>query len=208
MQMNYILLRSQAKDSLFRVFFENVRMNNNPSNIILLNYFFYLICIFDILFLIFDSLKETYGGKTINHLNMAELKTKRTKASVEKYINSLKDDILIADCNKIIAIMKSVAKCEPKMWGPAIVGFGDLRYKYASGREGDWFRVGFAPRKGQISLYVMGAVGNTELLSKLGKHKAGKGCLYIRKLSDVDENVLKRIIKYSNDNVEKLLCGC
>lgn len=139
---------------------------------------------------------------------MAELKTKKTAASVEKYIKSLKDEVLITDCNKIIAIMKSVTKAEPRMWGPAIVGFGDLRYKYASGREGDWFRVGFAPRKGQISLYVMGAICNKELLQSLGKHKTGKGCLYIKKLSDVDEKVLKKIIKFSNDNVEKLLCGC
>lgn len=136
---------------------------------------------------------------------MAELKTKKTSASVEKYIYSLKDDVLISDCNKIIAMMKSVTKAEPKMWGPVIVGFGDLRYKYASGREGDWFRVGFAPRKGQISLYLMGVAKCADLIDKFGKHKAGMGCVYIKRLSDVDEKILKKMVKFSFDNAEKIL---
>ncbi|MCE1164446.1 MAG: DUF1801 domain-containing protein [Bacteroidetes bacterium] len=136
---------------------------------------------------------------------MAELKTKKTKANVSAFINSLKDETLIADCNKIVSIMKSVAKCEPKMWGKAIIGFGDLRYKYASGREGDWFKIGFSPRKAQISLYLMGAARCTELISKFGKHKAGMGCIYIKRLSDVDEKILKKLVKFSFDNAEKIL---
>jgi len=101
--------------------------------------------------------------------------------------------------------MQFVSKSEPKMWGSAIIGFGDLHYKYASGREADWFKVGFSPHKQQISLYILGAVKNEEMLVKLGKYKTGKGCLYIKKLSDINDKILKQLIKYSCDNAEKIL---
>ena len=95
-------------------------------------------------------------------------------------------------------MMKKATKAQPKMWGPSIVGFGDYRYKYESGREGDWFRAGFSPRKNALTLYVMsGFPKHAELMSKLGKHKTGKGCLYIKQLADVDMRVLEQLIERS-----------
>ena len=138
---------------------------------------------------------------------MAENKTQKTEISVEAFFKTFGDEALVEDCKKIVNLMQSVSKSEPKMWGSAIIGFGDVHYKYASGREADWFRVGFSPRKQQISLYILGAVKNKDLLVKLGKYKTGKGCLYIKKLSDVDDKILKQLIKYSCDNAEKILNG-
>lgn len=99
-------------------------------------------------------------------------------------------------------MMKEITGDSAKMWGPSIIGFGDLRYKYASGREGDWMRVGFSPRKAKISLYISGCdiSMHEDSLKRLGKHKTGKGCLYINKLSDVDKNVLKEMIKDGYEN--------
>jgi Domain of unknown function (DU1801) len=95
-------------------------------------------------------------------------------------------------------MMNKATKAQPKMWGPSIVGFGDYRYKYESGREGDWFRAGFSPRKNALTLYVMSGVPkHAELMSKLGKHKTGKGCLYIKQLAEVDMRVLEQLIERS-----------
>jgi hypothetical protein len=90
--------------------------------------------------------------------------------------------------------MKKVTKAEPKMWGPAIVGFGEIRLKYDSGRELDWMIVGFSPRKANLTLYALGGSEKPELMKRLGKHKTGKGCLYINKLSDVDIKVLEELV--------------
>jgi len=129
---------------------------------------------------------------------MAELKTKQTKASVEKFLNSVKDEKKREDSFKILELMKKITKEEPKMWGPSIIGFGNYHYKYASGREGDWFLTGFSPRKQNLTLYIMSYLEkHKDLLKKLGKHKTGKGCLYINKLDDVDMNVLKELITAS-----------
>ena len=129
---------------------------------------------------------------------MAELKTKQTKASVEKFLNSVKDEKKREDSFKILELMKKITKEEPKMWGPSIIGFGNYHYKYASGREGDWFLTGFSPRKQNLTLYIMSYLKkHKDLLKKLGKHKTGKGCLYINKLDDVDMNVLKELITAS-----------
>lgn len=102
-------------------------------------------------------------------------------------------------------MMKEISGEEPKMWGPSIIGFGEIHYKYASGREGDWMRIGFSPRKANISFYISGCdvSMHEQLLSKLGKHKTGKGCLYINKLADVDKDVLKEMIAegYKNPNI-------
>ena len=126
---------------------------------------------------------------------MAELKTKQTKASVEKFLNGVKDEKKREDSFKILELMKKITKEEPKMWGPSIIGFGNYHYKYASGREGDWFLTGFSPRKQNLTLYIMSYLEkHKDLLKKLGKHKTGKGCLYINKLDDVDMNVLKELI--------------
>src|SRR6476660_6264072 len=125
---------------------------------------------------------------------MAELKTQVTKASVDKFLQGIRDEKKREDCYQILKIMKRATKSEPKMWGPSIIGFGDYHYKYASGRENDWFMMGFSPRVQNITLYAMGGF-DIELLKKLGRHKTGKGCLYINKLSDVDTRVLKKIIE-------------
>lgn len=113
---------------------------------------------------------------------MAELKTKATKASVDKFLASVKDTKRREDCLTVLPLMRQVTRAEPKMWGSSIVGFGDYRYKYASGRELDWFLVGFSPRKEALTLYLMpGPPDFTQALGNLGKHKTGKACLYIKK---------------------------
>jgi hypothetical protein len=129
---------------------------------------------------------------------MAELKTKKNKASVEKFLNSVKDEKKREDSFKILKLMKQITKAEPEMWGTSIIGFGSYHYKYASGREGDWFLTGFSPRKQSLTLYLMTYLEkNKEILKKLGKYKTGKGCLYINKLEDVDLKVLKELITTS-----------
>jgi hypothetical protein len=129
---------------------------------------------------------------------MAELKTKATRASVAKFLESVPDASMRQDCKTLVQLMKKVTKSPPKMWGPAIVGFGDYHYKYETGREADWFRAGFSPRKNALTLYMMsGFPKHADLMSKLGKHKTGKGCLYIKQLSDVDTNVLEELIARS-----------
>ena len=127
---------------------------------------------------------------------MAELKTKVTKVSVDKFLQGLKDEKKRADCYRILKIMKKATKAEPKMWGTSIIGFGDHHYVYESGREGDWFITGFSPRVQSLTLYMMGGF-DQELLKKLGKYKTGKGCLYINKLEDVDTKVLDKLITTS-----------
>ena len=129
---------------------------------------------------------------------MADLKTKRTDESVDKFLKGVKDDKARTDCYQMLGIMKGVTKAEPKMWGPSIVGFGDYHYKYASGRENDWFMVGFSLRKQNLTVYLMGGLqGQEDLLGKLGKHTTGKGCLYIKKMEDVDARVLKKLVSES-----------
>lgn len=126
---------------------------------------------------------------------MAELKTKKTELSVEAFIKKVPEAQKRKDAEAIIALMEKATKAKPKMWGPAIIGFGDKVLKYDSGRELDWFVMGFSPRKANFALYVSGTVGHQQaLLKKLGKHKTGKGCLYINSLEDVDVKVLKEII--------------
>ncbi|MDQ6843542.1 MAG: DUF1801 domain-containing protein [Bacteroidota bacterium] len=135
---------------------------------------------------------------------MAELKTKETDEGVEKFLNTIEDETKREDCFAIAEIMKQVTRQEPKMWGAAIVGFGSYHYKYESGREGDMCMTGFSPRKQAITLYLSGAIkSEKDLLQKLGKHKTGEGCLYIKKLSDVDTKVLKQLIKTSVDLLKK-----
>jgi len=126
---------------------------------------------------------------------MAELKTKKTTLSVDAFIKKAADGQKRKDAFAIIEMMEKATKAKGKMWGPAIVGFGDKKLKYDSGRELDWFIMGFSPRKQNLTLYVRGAVENQTLLKKLGKYKTGKGCLYINKLEEVDIKVLKEIIK-------------
>ena len=129
---------------------------------------------------------------------MAELKTKQTDASVDEYLNAIEDAGRRDDCRALAALMRRVTKYEPKMWGSSIVGFGSYHYKYESGHEGDSCLAGFSSRKAEISLYLMpGLQARETLLAALGKHKAGKGCLYIKRLSDIDVRVLEKLIRES-----------
>jgi hypothetical protein len=127
---------------------------------------------------------------------MAELKTKKNEASVKGFIKSLPDEQKRKDALTILELMKQASKLEPKMWGGSIIGFGEVHYKYESGHEGDTCLMGFSPRKQNFSLYLPGGhVAYADELKQLGKHKTGKGCLYINKLDDVDSSVLKNVFK-------------
>ena len=129
---------------------------------------------------------------------MAENKTKPTAKSVPEFLNQIADPKRREDCLAIAEIMERLSGSQPKMWGDSIVGFGDYRYKYASGREGDWFLVGFAPRKQNLSIYIMGYLEYySDILEGLGKFKHGKGCLYIKKLEDINLEVLETLITTS-----------
>jgi hypothetical protein len=128
---------------------------------------------------------------------MAELKTKQTSADVSEFINAFADtDQKRKDSFELVKLMQDFTGCEPKMWGPSIIGFGMYHYKSERSRqEGDWPLVGFSPRKAAISLYVYsGAAGQEDLLSGLGKFKMGKGCIYVKKLADIDQEVLKKLM--------------
>lgn len=121
-------------------------------------------------------------------------KTQQTDASADAYCAAISDPARRADCVKLSAMMQKATGESAKMWGTAIVGFGSYHYKYESGREGDMCRLGFASRKDAMALYGLGIEANAELVAKLGKHKTGKGCLYIRKLEYVDAKVLKQLL--------------
>ncbi|MBK8553258.1 MAG: DUF1801 domain-containing protein [Ignavibacteria bacterium] len=124
---------------------------------------------------------------------LAVIKTKQTTASVEDFINSVEGEQKRKDSFVLLEMMKKITGEDPKMWGGSIIGFGSKRYKSpASGREVDWFRIGFSPRKANLTVYLISIKEHAEALKKLGKHKTGGGCLYINKLEDVDMKVLKR----------------
>jgi hypothetical protein len=125
----------------------------------------------------------------------AELKTKETGANVDAFLDGLADEQQQADSRSIIKVMKRITGNKPKMWGPSIIGFGSTTLKYDSGRELDWMKIGFSPRKGNIVLYGMAAHANSA--KDLGKFKTGKGCLYIKRLADIDQNVLEKMVKDS-----------
>ena len=125
----------------------------------------------------------------------AELKTKRNTASVETFLNKVKDEQKRADSFAVLEMMKKITCEKPEMWGTSIIGFGNVHLRYATGRELDWMKIGLSPRKQNMTLYVLcNRKEQLELLKKLGKHKTGQSCLYINKLSDVNTDVLKKII--------------
>ena len=130
---------------------------------------------------------------------MAENKTKPTSASVEDFINSIKEEQKRKDSFVILEMMKKASGEDPKMWGSSIIGFGNIRLKSpATGREVDWLRIGFSPRKANLSFYITGDVRmHAASLEKLGKHKTGVGCIYINKLEDIDMNILRAMIDAS-----------
>lgn len=134
---------------------------------------------------------------------MAELKTKPTDANVQAFLASITDEQKRKDAEAICKLMQEVTGEPPKMWGSGIVGFGTYHYKYKSGREGDWMVTAFSPRKASLTLYIMDLHGNYEAdLTRLGKHMASKGCLYIKRLDDIDLDVLRGILKTSVKNVK------
>lgn len=126
---------------------------------------------------------------------MAEIKTKRTSASVADFLNSIPDAEKREDCRTIAEMMRTATRAEPQMWGPGIVGFGHCRWVYPDGREMDWMQIAFSPRKANITLYVTEDVLKSDLMKKLGRSSCGKGCLYIRRLSDVDIPTLRSLIR-------------
>jgi hypothetical protein len=135
---------------------------------------------------------------------MAENKTKPTKDSVTAFLNKIGDQQVRDDCFVILELMRKVSNCEPIMWGSTIIGFGTHHYVYESGREGDTVVMGFSPRKQNITIYLMGGVKSVEdELSTLGKYKTGKGCLYIKSLSDVNAEALKKIFAKSFEEAQQ-----
>ena len=133
---------------------------------------------------------------------MAELKTKPLDADPAEFLASVEDERKRQDCQTLLRWMRDITGEEPKMWGPSIVGFGSYHYKYKSGREGDWFKAGFAPRKRDLTIYIVaGFAAYEDLLAKLGKHKTGVSCLYLKKLDDVDHETLRELISRSVEDI-------
>ncbi len=133
---------------------------------------------------------------------MAELKTQKNDASVDAFLHTV-DEKRQEDCFALLELMGEVTGAPATMWGSAIVGFGNYHYTYASGREGDWFAVGFSPRKQNLTLYIMAGFDRyEELLAKLGKHSIGKSCLYVKRLADVDMDVLGQLVEASVAHVK------
>ena len=134
----------------------------------------------------------------------ADLKTKANDASVDDFLGEIADEQQRTDSLRILEIFKKATGEDPEMWGPSIIGFGHRVLKYESGRELDWMITGFSPRKGTLTLYSQtGSDKADDLLAKLGKHKTGKGCLYIKNLSDIDENILFNLINESVEHKRK-----
>lgn len=133
------------------------------------------------------------------------IKTIPTSKSVSKFLDSIEPVERREDCFAIQNLMKSITGKMPVMWGDSIVGFGNYHYKYDSGHEGDFFRTGFSPRKAALTVYIMPGYQNYgKLLERLGKHKTGKSCLYIKKLSDIDMKILKELIRQGLSDLEKI----
>lgn len=139
---------------------------------------------------------------------MAEIKTKPTGASVQEYIASRASEEQAADCESLMAMLKKLTKQEPRMWGPSIVGYGSYRYTYASGHSGEMCIAGFAIRGRELVVYLTAEdPEQAALLSKLGKHKMSKSCLYFKRLADLDTKVLEQLISRSIDEVKRRYGG-
>ena len=135
---------------------------------------------------------------------MSELKTQPNDKSVDSFLNTIEDNSKKEDAFKLLNLMKSATHEEPRMWGDSIIGFGAYHYKYESGREGDWFITGFSPRKNNFSVYIMpGFSRYDDLMKDLGKHKTGKSCLYINRLSEINSDVLRNLISESFTYMKK-----
>ncbi|MDW3196087.1 MAG: DUF1801 domain-containing protein [Cytophagales bacterium] len=136
---------------------------------------------------------------------MAELKTTPNAGDVEAFLSSVEDETKRDDCYAILKMMEEITGEPPKMWGGTIVGFGSYNYKYESGRTGTWFLTGFSPRKQNLTMYLMpGAESLEDLFKGLGKYKIGKGCLYVKKLEQIDQDVLRKLIQGSVDKLKEM----
>lgn len=134
---------------------------------------------------------------------MADLKTRPTEVSVGDFLATVPEGRR-GECDALVALMRRATGEEPRMWGPSMVGFGSYHYRYESGRQGDWFLAGFSPRKKDLTVYVMaGFTGFEELLARLGRHKTGKSCLYLRSLAEVDADVLEELVRRSAEHVAR-----
>jgi hypothetical protein len=135
---------------------------------------------------------------------MAENRTQPTRDSVEDFLSGVRNVTRAADSRTVLKLMQEVSGEAPRMWGASMVGFGSYHYRYESGREGDYFRMGFSPRAQALTLYIMDGFPRYEsLLGRLGKHTRGKSCLYIRKLSDVDASVLQELVEASWEEMQR-----
>jgi hypothetical protein len=135
---------------------------------------------------------------------MAELKTQRNDKNVEDFLNTVSDEKKRTDSFTILELMEDVTGSEAEMWGDSIIGFGSYHYKYASGRNAEWFLTGFSPRKQNLTLYIMSGFDEyDELLQKLGKHSTGKSCLYVKRLEDVDQDVLRDLVSKSVEHMKE-----
>ena len=136
---------------------------------------------------------------------MAELKTRQNEQDVYEFLEEVSNESRKQDGYTVLELIRAATGMEPKMWGDSIIGFGSYHYKYASGREGDWFLTGFSPRKQNLTLYIMPGFDEYEgLMKKLGKYKTGKSCLYLNKLEDVDLAVLKTLIEKSVKKMQEV----
>jgi hypothetical protein len=134
---------------------------------------------------------------------MAEIKTKVTAVSPESFLRKVGNDQMRKDSYELVALMQDITGKPPQMWGPSILGFGKYHYKYESGHEGDMCMTGFSPRSQALTLYLGPGLQDEQLMSRLGKYKRGKGCLYIKKLDDVDRSALRELVKKSVDEMRK-----
>src|SRR5688572_1073403 len=139
---------------------------------------------------------------------MPELKTKLTTVSVDDFLDTIKSEQVRDDCRTIAGIMQKAAKAPPRMWGSSIVGFGTRRYRYANGKEAEFMLTAFSPRKQNITLYLGGLEAHSDLLARLGTHSCGKGCLYIKRLSDVHMPTLTKLVKASVADMRKAHSSC
>ena len=131
------------------------------------------------------------------------MKTKATSTDPLEFIDKVRSAVKRKDSHELVAMMQDITGAPPKMWGPSIVGFGTRRYLYANGREGEICLTGFSPRSGALVVYLGPGIENEKLMAKLGKHKRGKGCLYINKLDDVDRGILRELIEHSIAELQK-----
>ena len=139
-----------------------------------------------------------------NESIMAEMKTKKNENDIVDFLNRVENEVRKNDCFRLLDLMKQWTNETPNMWGESMIGFGSYHYKYESGREGDWFLTGFSPRKQNLTIYISAGFSEyDEIMKELGKYKTGSSCLYVKRLSDIDTDILKIIVLKSIDDIKK-----